>query len=241
MKVGVELFIVFTFDGYKAFRCFVPYDTDRKYDILSVPGFNQGTMAYTIVDVANMRVIKHRGAGELELSNEFMNTIKSMKITEYDEVKRYLDQPRTTTIGEFNSTYHFLSNFYPATFMWCGIYWHNSEAAYQGAKAGTRDTLLEFAKMSSPAEAKRAGKTVSLRPDWDKVKVQIMRDIVFAKFNQNPDLRDRLLATDNAQLEEGNMWKDTFWGVCPPYSAIGENHLGKILMELRRSFRSITF
>lgn len=241
MKVGIELFIVFMFDEYKAFRCFVPYDTDRKYDILSVPGFNTGIMAHTIVDVANKRVIKHRGAGELDLSDEYMHMIKSMKITDYNDVQRYVDQPQTEKIGEFNAAYHFLSNFHPATFVWNHVIWHNSEAAYQGAKTGTRDTLLEFAKMTNPAEAKRAGKMVTLRSDWNEVKVQIMRDIVFAKFNQNPELRDQLLATGNAQLEEGNFWKDTFWGVCPPYSGIGKNHLGKILMDLRRSFRSITF
>lgn len=145
------------------------------------------------------------------------------------------------TITEFKDEYRFLSNFYPATFVWNHIIWLNSEAAYQSAKSLDYETWLDFAKMKNPADAKRAGKTIQIRPDWRTVKVGIMRDIVFEKFNQNPDLRVQLFATNDAWLEEGNLWKDVFWGVCPPGSSVGQNQLGNILMEVRQSLKLLTF
>lgn len=149
--------------------------------------------------------------------------------------------PSQPPILEFKDEYSFLSNFHPATFVWNHIFWHNSEAAYQAAKSLDRAVWLTFANMTNPGEAKRAGKLIQMRPDWVNVKVEIMRDIVFQKFSQNPDLRLQLLATGDARLEEGNLWKDVFWGVCPPGSGIGQNHLGDILMYCRRSFKLLTF
>lgn len=47
---------------------------------------------------------------------------------------------------------------------------------------------------------------------------------------RNPELRDKLVATGDAEIVEGNWWGDKFWGVC---RGVGENHLGKILMRIR--------
>ena len=55
--------------------------------------------------------------------------------------------------------------------------------------------------------------------------------IVRNKFIPNDDLMEKLIATGNAELIEGNWWKDTYWGVC---DGIGENKLGKILMQIRK-------
>jgi predicted NAD-dependent protein-ADP-ribosyltransferase YbiA (DUF1768 family) len=57
-----------------------------------------------------------------------------------------------------------------------------------------------------------------------------MTEIVGEKFNQNPELKEKLLATKDIELVEGNHWHDTYWGVC---NGVGENHLGKILMAYR--------
>ena len=70
-----------------------------------------------------------------------------------------------------------------------------------------------------------------LRPDWEEVKVQVMRELLYAKFSEEP-LRGMLKATGDQHLEEGNNWGDTFWGVC---RGRGENWLGKLLMEVRAS------
>ena len=73
---------------------------------------------------------------------------------------------------------------------------------------------------------------VNLRPDWEDVKVQVMEDIVRAKFTQNPYLGDWLFNTGDSELIEGNNWGDTTWGV-DIKTKKGKNLLGKILMKIR--------
>lgn len=78
---------------------------------------------------------------------------------------------------------------------------------------------------------------VELRSDWEEVKLDVMRDVVFAKFFQNPELAKRLLATGGSNLIEGNNWHDTFWGV-DSETGEGQNNLGKILMEIRAELKN---
>ena len=58
----------------------------------------------------------------------------------------------------------------------------------------------------------------------------MMEEILRAKFTQNLDLKEKLLATSDRLLVEGNTWNDRFWGVC---KGKGANHLGKLLMKIR--------
>ncbi len=74
------------------------------------------------------------------------------------------------------------------------------------------------------------------REDWDMVKQDIMYGIIRAKFTQNPDLCDKLLATGALMLIEGNDWDDRYWGV-DKHTGEGKNHLGKILMRVRNELR----
>jgi ribA/ribD-fused uncharacterized protein len=75
------------------------------------------------------------------------------------------------------------------------------------------------------------------RPDWEDVKVEVMRSVLTAKFLQNPDLCQRLKATTPRRLIEGNTWHDNFWGICQCdfgcFAVLGQNRLGHLLMELR--------
>ena len=87
-----------------------------------------------------------------------------------------------------------------------------------------------------PAEAKRFGKKVLLRPDWETYKFGVMREVIRAKFEQNPDLAQKLLDTDPQHLIEGNHWHDNIYGICycnKCQGIKGKNVLGKILMEER--------
>ena len=86
----------------------------------------------------------------------------------------------------------------------------------------------------NPSEAKRLGRRVRLRSGWEQVKYDVMLDVVRAKFNQHPDLAQKLLATGDEELVEGNDWSDTYWGVC---NGRGKNMLGKILMRVRAELR----
>lgn len=139
-------------------------------------------------------------------------------------------------ILEFKGDDRYLSNFFIASFVWNGTLWAHSEAAYQAAKATTREDYESFIQLK-PGDAKRHGREITIRSDWEEVKYDIMREIVFAKFSQNPELKAKLLATGHALLEEGNNHRDQIWGVCPPRSGMGKNYLGKILMEVREELR----
>lgn len=136
-------------------------------------------------------------------------------------------------ISEFKGEYRFLSNFYPAEFYLWNIRWPDSETAYQAAKCKDRDDALKFLECKTPGEAKKLGRRVIIRKDWEFIKQRIMLDVVREKFAQNPKLLAKLCATAGSLLEEGNTWNDHYWGVCPPNSGNGQNMLGKVLMYLR--------
>ncbi|MDO4328940.1 MAG: nicotinate (nicotinamide) nucleotide adenylyltransferase [Lachnospiraceae bacterium] len=138
-------------------------------------------------------------------------------------------------ITSFRGDYHFLSNFYEAPVEYGGLIYGNNEAAFQAQKCRTEEERKAFTELR-PSKAKRAGRQVQLRPDWEKVKVGLMEEIVRAKFAQNPDLAGRLLATGDRKLVEGNTWGDTCWGV-DSRTGQGENHFGRILMKIRDELR----
>jgi len=146
--------------------------------------------------------------------------------------------PATTTsnkIGEFQGPYRFLSNFWPATVEFEGIEYPSVEHAYQAAKTRDVNSRRRIAAMLEPEEAKRAGRALVLRSDWEQIKLAVMEQCVRYKFTRHPDLKIALLDTGDAYLEEGNTWGDRIWGV---YQGYGENHLGKILMKIRDELRS---
>lgn len=138
-------------------------------------------------------------------------------------------------IKSFSGEYEFLSNFYEAPIIYEDTKYRNAEAAYQAQKTDSSDDQLKFANYTA-AKAKREGRKLEIRDDWEDVKIEIMRDIIFAKFFQNDDLSKRLLDTGDAALIEGNDWHDTFWGV-DLKTGEGQNNLGKILMEIRAERR----
>ena len=113
-----------------------------------------------------------------------------------------------------------------------------SEAAYQAQKTLDENERLRISTLEDPHDAKKEGQKLDLRKDWNDVKVIEMYLIVENKFAQNPDLKKLLLQTGDEILVEGNDWDDTFWGVC---GEVGENKLGKILMMVRNSMRTMNY
>lgn len=144
-----------------------------------------------------------------------------------------------SVVKRFRGDYEFLSNFYPAKQMYDGIAYYNAEAAYQAQKCADPDPKMHFAKLYSD-ESKRFGRTIVVREDWDEIKVDVMKQVVRAKFEQNPRLAKMLLGTGDIPLREGNTWHDVFWGV-DLKTGEGENHLGQILMQLRKEFKEKGF
>lgn len=140
-----------------------------------------------------------------------------------------------TEICSFKEEYSFLSNFYEAPIEYRGLYYLNNEAAFQAQKCVTEEEKRQFTQLPA-GKAKRRGRQVQLREDWEEVKVSFMEEIVRAKFSQHPELAERLLATGKRKLLEGNTWHDTFWGV-DIQNGKGENHLGEILMKIREELK----
>ena len=132
-------------------------------------------------------------------------------------------------ICKFEKEFFFLSNYYNAPVEFAGITYKNNEAAFQASKSLDYSVRMEFSDLSS-SEAKKKGREINLRKDWESVKVQIMKDLIHAKFEQNLDLQKKLIQTGDAYLEEGNDWGDRIWGTV---EGNGANLLGHILMEER--------
>ena len=149
-------------------------------------------------------------------------------------------------ISNFDKEYRFLSNFYPCAVEFEGMVFPSSEAAFQAAKTTDMSIREDFTVMD-PSEAKRTGRHITLRSDWEEVKYKVMLKIVRAKFQGNRDLAQKLLATGDEYLEEGNTWHDNIWGVChcprcnyarQEGRVEGLNQLGKILMQVRNELRT---
>ena len=142
-------------------------------------------------------------------------------------------------ITEFSGKYAFLSNFYAAQCYYDNNRWSTSEHAYQAAKSYKVEEKLEIWEARTPDKAKKLGRKVSMRPDWEVVKDQIMYEIVKDKFTDEI-LAARLLATGDEILVEGNYWHDNYWGscVCDKCRILPKrNQLGKTLMRVSEELR----
>lgn len=133
-------------------------------------------------------------------------------------------------ITSFSGEHRFLSNFWPCDVAWKGIRFPTVEHAYVAAKTDSKDDVTQILAMNSPGEVKRFGRNIQIRPSFNKEKLLIMNNLVTQKF-KDPELICLLRSTCDVSIIEGNTWGDRFWGQCP--IGEGENHLGKILMNIR--------
>lgn len=143
-------------------------------------------------------------------------------------------------ITSFRGEYNFLSNFYcTKPFTYNGMLFSNVECAFQSQKTLDREKQILF-QYKTPKDAKRLGKTVPLRSDWEEVKRDIMLDLLRIKFS-DLELRQKLLNTGDETLVEGNTWGDRYWGAvydAQRHKYIGKNYLGKLLMQVREEIRN---
>ncbi len=136
-------------------------------------------------------------------------------------------------INSFRDEYYFLSNFYECSVTYNGLTYKNNEAAFQAQKCINPKDREKFCNLRA-SESKKLGRRVVLRKDWEDIKIKVMTDIVKAKFKQNEDLQKKLLATEDAYLEEENTWGDRIWGTV---NGVGANNLGRILMNVRKELQ----
>ena len=131
-----------------------------------------------------------------------------------------------------------MSNFGEGTVDYGGLIYPTNEHFYQAMKTTERSERLRMSELPSPGQAKREGRKLKIRSDWEQVKDNVMMFGLRSKFS-NPKLREKLEATKGRLLIEGNSWHDREWGVCdgtcktPHPVAEGRNKLGIMLMHQR--------
>lgn len=137
-------------------------------------------------------------------------------------------------IDKFDGEYAFLSNYSASPFRINYVLFPTMEHYFQANKADNQNDYLHIAYAPTPGEAKRLGRKIQLRPDWEKIKDKVMLTGLRKKF-ADPELRSLLLSTGDEELIEGNYWGDTYWGVC---NGVGQNKLGKLLMQVREEIKN---
>ena len=150
-----------------------------------------------------------------------------------DDVER-ATQSSSPPITSFRDNNAFLSNMFDSPIVLDGVSYKNAEAAFQAGKLEDPALRAQFSELSG-ADAKKLGRKVKLRENWDDYKVEHMRKVLKAKFEQNPELMKLLQATGDTPLIEGNDWGDRFWGVVTDKYGVSEggNNLGRLLEEVR--------
>jgi ribA/ribD-fused uncharacterized protein len=139
----------------------------------------------------------------------------------------------TESITDFHGEHFFLSNFAASPIVLDGETYPTMEHAFQAAKTHDPAERQLIREAVAPASAKHLGKRVTLRADWEQIKLDLMLSLLRQKF-ADAELRAQLLATGEAVLIEGNTWNDRSWGaVLVKGQWIGKNWLGRLLMQVR--------
>ncbi len=162
------------------------------------------------------------------------------------------DDGRVLFYSRDRAEFEFLSHFYPSPMVIDGVYWPTVEHFYQSQKSldkryyaairacDTANAVKRLASVVEPGQYDKrswfAAHRKAPRPDWNDIKLDLMRRADVAKYSQNPDLARRLLATGDAEIVEDSK-RDTFWGA--GRDGTGENWAGRILMEVRASLMAV--
>lgn len=161
------------------------------------------------------------------LTAAFATAATAKKLNWDDKFEGVLHDARK--IGGFVAEYRWLSNYFPCRVEWEGRVYGSAEAAYHSGKYPKEDRDV-FTKLDPDPSRKLSRAKPYDTAAWEARKMRTMREVVWAKYSQNPELARKLLATGDRYLEETNWWGDKIWGV---YRGEGQNLLGKVLMETR--------
>jgi ribA/ribD-fused uncharacterized protein len=135
--------------------------------------------------------------------------------------------------GHRHAFYGWLSNFYASPFEVEGKTYATVEHYFQAAKASNDFDHERIRNAEDPHTAKRLGRKVIIRKDWEEIKEDVMLFALSQKFMQHPKLAEWLLETGDAVLHE-NSPTDPDWGWL---KGAGKDLLGKLLMQVRATLR----
>lgn len=162
------------------------------------------------------------------------------KVTEKKQLKLIVND-NEIRFYRSDGKFGFLSNLYPCRVLFEQRIFRNSEEAYQFGKP--KDLKVAEWIVAAPVPSLTAIAAHSLpllgyqiKPDWKDIKLERMREVLFAKFTQNRKLAEKLLATGDKVLIEASK-TDAYWGI--GRKGTGENMLGKLLMEVRKTLKAV--
>lgn len=141
-------------------------------------------------------------------------------------------------MAQFRGQLGFCSNFWPCQVNVRGITYPSSEHAFMAGKTFDEREKEYIASLKTPQEAKAYGREIKLREDWEYAKSLVMLDVLMAKFNQNPDLLQKLKEIPDEALVEYNEWHDNYWGICTCEKCPnkrGKNMLGRLLRVVKHA------
>lgn len=146
-----------------------------------------------------------------------------------------------TDILEFKGSTRWCSNFVGPEVKYGNIWFPRVENAYQAAKTLDMKIRVNLAQPDvSAAEAKAIGNDLAIRPDWTVQRRLLTMEILVRQKFLNKDYLEKLLATGDCYIQEGNYWHDNFWGNClckKCKDITGMNRLGFLLIELRKELK----
>ncbi len=171
-----------------------------------------------------------------------MRNFSACSIYRHDRTWRVRDLRKMTIyFYKVNEPYGCFSNFSPHGVFLQGKHWQTVEHYYQAQKfVGTAEAAIipVIHAVKTPEEAAALGRdcTRQVRPDWEQVKISVMREAVLQKFLTHKDIQAILLATGDTLLVE-NSPTDYYWGC--GVDKTGQNHLGQVLMSVREQIRTV--
>ncbi len=137
----------------------------------------------------------------------------------------------------YENEFYVFSNFSSFAIEWKGKLYMTSEHAYHSEKFEDEELKEKILNARSAHEALKLAEANKdkYREDWEEIKLDVMKEILRTKVEQHPYVKKKLLESGNRELIEDS-WRDPFWGWGP--NKDGENHLGKLWMEVREEYRS---
>lgn len=151
---------------------------------------------------------------------------------------KWLAEKFDAFIGFYPREFFCLDNFSSFGITYNGKYYQTVEHAYQSLKFKDTDPEIEDRIIKSYS-AHEAQKIANVNKDkqsrkWDEIKVSVMEELLRAKLEQNPYVKQKLLQTRNYPICEDSP-KDSFWGIGS--NRDGKNELGKLWMKLRTELK----
>lgn len=138
-------------------------------------------------------------------------------------------------IDSFSEENFFLSNLYPSPMVVDGKFYQTVEHAFHACKAKNDEDAKLVRECESAIQAKRLGRQMPVRDDWEEVQIAVMRRLLLVKFCSNRQLVKKLLDTGDRKIVYSNNDGDWYWG---QYEGNGHNNIGILLMEVRSILRA---